>query len=323
MRDSLPACDRPSIARSHGIDANVPVASSTTRRRFCMLSAAALVGLSTNSSLAASGVRTRDVGELRLTTMSDGHFDLPLTRFPNAPDIVDRRPVRVGANAWVIETPTRLVLVDAGSGAAMQQLFPDTGRLADRLTAGGVSAQDVTDIILTHMHTDHIGGLMVNGVPRFPNATVHIAEADWAFWMDPGRTTQVPRNQLSEAVLVVQLAKALNYDVMLHSGQVDLGEGIIMEPAPGHTPGHMVVRLDSGGQQAMILSDAMICGPMQMAYPEVTYMLDVDPIGAAEFRRRCFDMLATDGIPFTSTHLNTMALGNVGRFGTGFSFHPA
>ncbi|MEM9761676.1 MAG: MBL fold metallo-hydrolase [Pseudomonadota bacterium] len=302
------------------------VSPNLSRRGF----AAGLFGASVASG-AAVALDRADAPQrsVRITALSDGHFDLPSTAFssdeaaaPEASRDLEAldRSMRVGANAWLLDTPTRRILVDTGSGPTLQAKYPNTGRLSETLVATGTSAGSITDIVITHMHADHIGGLMRDGRRAFPDARLHVAESEWAYWTASERPSLVraPLKPLSQ--LIQSIAGALTYERTLHAGTVDFGEGIWLVPAPGHTPGHTAVRVETGDQQVLILGDALISDAIQFTHPGVTYGLDSDPAGAAATRRRLFDEIAADGIALSATHLNTQALIGLSRRGSGF--HP-
>ena len=266
------------------------------------------------------------VGDLELTALSDGWLDVPAATFaPRPPGTAPDDPVRLGANAWIVRAPGRVVLIDAGAGDTLRDGFPDVGRLTAALAETGLRATDVTEIVLTHMHPDHVGGLTTaDGRRRFPNATLRVHAAEWRFWSDRSRVAALPRAQRAVADLTARLVAHLDYPVELVEGQADLGDGLYLPPLPGHSPGHSIVRLASGSALAALIGDAMICGPMQMRRPEISYALDADPAQAARSRIRLLDMLATDGIPFAATHLETLALGRaMPARGGGWNFVPA
>lgn len=277
----------------------------------------------------AAGRADAKAGAIRINALSDGHFDLPPTAFseqetgsPAALRALSAlgASVRVGANVWLLQTPTRLILVDTGSGATLRAKYPHTGRLTEALVATGTDPGTITDIVITHMHADHIGGLMRDSQRAFPGAQLHVAESEWAYWTAPERPSQVPAGLKPLAQLIQGIAGTLTYERTLHAGEVDLGEGVWLVPAPGHTPGHTAVRVERDGRQVLLLGDAFISDAVQFAHPDVTYGLDSDPQGAAATRRRMFEQIAADGIGLAATHLNTQALIGLSRQGSGF--HP-
>ncbi|MBM2575386.1 MBL fold metallo-hydrolase [Jannaschia sp. Os4] len=311
-----------SRTRRPGIPAAAPTSDRPTRRRVCTLLAAAASApvLAPRAARAAHGSRAFDVGALTARTVSDGWLDLPRAAFPNLDEHAapGADPVRVGAFGWAIDRPQGTLLIDAGAGDSLRDAFPETGRAPGHLRAAGIGAGSVTDVILTHLHADHAGGLLTaTGAPRYPNATVHVAAAELAHWTDDATLAAATGPVLRSARLARRLVAALGDRLAPHGGMADLGGGVHVLPAPGHTPGHGIVHLSDGGAEAMLIADAFICGPMQMAHPRITYALDHDPAQAVETRMRLLDRLATDGIAFSATHLTTPVLGYADRYGTG------
>ena len=273
-----------------------------------------------------STARPLHIGDIAITPLSDGHLDIPAAYFSNASEeeILTVSPTtRFGATCWLIETGPKKVLVDAGSGTWLKARFPETGLI----TATGSSlinaADDITDIILTHMHADHIGGLVADGQSLFPNATVHLQNSEWAFWTDENLIKAVPEDKKPIVQLIQSLARPIASQVKLHDGDTDLENGIHATSAPGHTPGHQIVRISSGGKQMMLLGDALVSGVLQFANPDVHYALDSAPETAAETRKTLFAELAAEQIPFAATHLEASEFGTLTATGSGgYHFEP-
>ncbi|MEM7488203.1 MAG: MBL fold metallo-hydrolase [Pseudomonadota bacterium] len=296
----------------------------TVLKRTGLLLAASSVPAMVGTAKAATPA-TRRIGEVEVTTLSDGHFDLPRAAFGAADGTPPDRlpdPVRLGANVWLLRVGERTILVDAGSGPHLRQTYPATGALPEAMASAALDPTAVTDVVITHMHADHIGGLMDGAAPRFPGATLHMARREWAFWTDPSRPENVPDGQQGLAELIATLFAELTYDLVLYDGEADLGDGIVLVPAPGHTPGHSLVRIASGDAQAMLLGDLVLGEGVQFADPDIRYVLDIDPDLAVRTRRTIFDMLAQDGIPFLATHMTGPAFVQLERYRDGYATVP-
>lgn len=257
------------------------------------------------------------VGQIRLTVFDDGHFDLPLEYFSGlSEDLASRlsAPLTIGANLWLIEAGSRRVLVDTGSGAALQQMFPATGQALAQ-----IAGEEITDIVLTHMHADHLGGLMGGG---FAGAKVHVSKPEWAFWTQKALADAVPEDQRPMIEMVQALAASFADRVVLHEGAADLGEGLSLKPLPGHTPGHIGLRLHSGGEELLIAGDALISGAVHFAEPDVAYALDSDAAAAAATRRALLAEAAQSGTLIAATHLPFPGLGRVEAEGDAWRFVP-
>lgn len=254
------------------------------------------------------------IGDITITPLCDGHLDIPAAYFSNISD-AERDTIspttRFGANSWLIECGHRTILVDAGAGETLKSRFPETGQITAKGPPLGQGATSITDIIVTHMHADHIGGLIKDGNSLFPEATIHLQEREWAFWTDetlPGSATEDRRPQIH---LVQDLARPIAGQVKLHSANARICEGVEVVLAPGHTHGHQIVHISSGRDQAMLLGDAVVSGQIQFTNPEAHYALDSDPETAVTTRKKLFEELAADQIPFTATHLDTPCFGRL------------
>ncbi|ASP34780.1 MBL fold metallo-hydrolase [Labrenzia sp. VG12] len=272
-----------------------------------------------------SPTQTR-LGNLTVTTLSDGFLDVPGAYFSNLSPQEHRHVLptaRFGANTWLIEAEARKVLVDAGSGSWLKERFADTGNLGWQLDDRMEERAAVTDIIVTHMHADHIGGLVAGGRSLFPNATIHMQAAEWVFWTDAALPQSVPEDQRPLIELIQALGTPLKGQIKLHEGEADLGGGITLLPAAGHTPGHQVVHLSAGTRELMLIADAVVSEALQFGNPDIHYALDGDPAKAAETRKTLFDRFASNKIPFAATHLTSTGFGHLERSGSGYDYTAA
>lgn len=301
------------------------MADLTLTRRMFNFGLAAGTGALMAPSLSWAGASAHEikVGDITVNTISDGHFTIPTAFFPNLAEKVaevPEGPLRLGANIWVVKAGARLVLVDTGSADAWPTVYPDVGLMPAELKAQGIDAAAVTDVIITHMHPDHIGGLVAGGASAFPNATVHFLAAEWDFWTDAAKVATLPEHQAGMFPLIEALVTPIRAQVQVHQGEADLGDGISIVPTPGHTPGHAAVRLSSGNDQFMIIGDALIAEALHFSHPDVTWGLDADAAQAVTTRLALLDMLATDQIRFAATHLEMPGAGVVEKSGDGYKF---
>lgn len=306
--------------------------TGTTRRDTLRIAAAATAAaFGAARPLAASplqgeGLKTTPLGDVEIVTVSDGRIDMPLSAFPNLGRFISTgaaESVPLGALAYVIRLPGRTVLVDAGAGTFHMPSSGRTGLARGRLMAGGLDPADVTDVVLTHMHPDHAGGLLEADMLAYPNAAIHVTEAEWAHWTVDAAMGDAAEGMRGTPALARRLAELAPDRVVRHGGMADLGGGLHFDPAPGHSPGHACVHLEAGGRQVMMLGDTLVTAPAQLLHPELTCDLDLDHLLAIETRARLFDRIATDGIAFSATHLTTLSLGTLRREGDGYAFSPA
>lgn len=201
----------------------------------------------------------------------------------------------------LVNTGGELILFDTGlNGAATSQA----------IEMAGYSADAVTHVVLTHMHGDHIGGMMTDGTPTFGNAAYITGRAEFDHWSG----TDNERFASNVAPL------AENMTFLEDEGTVT--SGISAMAAFGHTPGHMTYRLESGGEQLVLFADLANHYVWSLAYPDWEVRFDMDKEAAAATRRRVLGMLAADKIPFVGYHMPFPALGYVETRGDGFHYVP-
>jgi len=230
---------------------------------------------------------------------------LPKTRFENP-----FTPV-------LVNTGSELVLFDTGNGARRR---PHAGRFAAHLRQIGHTAEQVDVVVISHCHPDHIGGLMEDGRPLFPNARYMIGETEYDFWSHDDRLSE-PVAGVARLVRanVVPLADRMSF---LKPGD-EVVAGIRAVEAFGHTPGHIAFHIESEDARLMLTADTANHYVASLQRPEWHVRFDMDKDKAVAARRRLFDMIASERIPFAGYHMPFPAVGFVERAGRGFRFVPA
>jgi glyoxylase-like metal-dependent hydrolase (beta-lactamase superfamily II) len=226
---------------------------------------------------------------------------------------------RITVNAFLVLGGAAPVLVDAGMGAG----GPDTlGRLPEALRACGVAPEEIGTVLVTHLHSDHIGGLLgPDGAAAYPNAEVVIPEAEAVYWLADGAEARAPEGAKAGFRRARALVAAYD-DRIRRAGEGEVSPGIEAILAPGHTPGHTAYRVQSGDRSLLIWGDVVHLPAIQLARPEAGVSFDVDGATAAATRKRIFDQAATERSLIAGMHLDFPALGYVRRDGAGFAWVP-
>jgi glyoxylase-like metal-dependent hydrolase (beta-lactamase superfamily II) len=235
----------------------------------------------------------------------------------------DPHLLEVSDVGFLVNTGKQLILVDAGSGTwwgggAM-------GRLAGSLRSAGYTPEQVDIVLVTHLHSDHVGGLTTQDGKRvFPNAEVYVAKAESDFWLSPELAAKAPK----DAQLFFQSAQAIAAPYIkadkwhTFSGSETIVDGMQLVPLPGHTPGHTGYEFSSKGQQILFWGDTIHAQRVQLQHPEVTVVFDIDPTAAAVTRNQLLPELAREEVVIAGPHMVFPGLGRLHKEGSGYSWTP-
>jgi glyoxylase-like metal-dependent hydrolase (beta-lactamase superfamily II) len=280
----------------------------------------------------APGFYRHMLGDFEVTALLDGTMKLPVLKL-----LTNARPEQLAAalkrgylkeqvetsvNAYLVNTGSKLVLIDTGAGG----LFGASSVLLENLRAAGYQPEQLDEIYITHMHGDHVGGLMAAAGRAFPNATLRIEKADTDFWLSEAVMNRAPP-QVHEffkgamkSVNPYQAAGKLQTFV----GETELVPGIHAVPARGHTPGHTIYRIESKGETLILWGDLMHVAAVQFDNPQVTITFDIDSKKAAASRRAAFAEAAKKGWLVGVSHVSFPGLGHLrpAPGGRGYTWLP-
>jgi glyoxylase-like metal-dependent hydrolase (beta-lactamase superfamily II) len=302
---------------------------------------AALVGswvLATAAQAGAPQLKTQApgyyrmmLGDFEVTALFDGTLDLqPKQLLTNTTQkdvgkLLDKSfqkdTVQTSVNGYLINTGSKLVLVDTGAAG----LFgPTAGNLLANLKASGYQPEQVDEIYITHMHPDHVGGLLADGKPAFPNAIVRADQHDADFWLSQATMEKAPKEvqgffQGAMASLnpYVAAGKFKPFD-----GEAELVPGVRSFAARGHTPGHSIYAVESKGQKLVLWGDLMHVAAVQFPQPQVTITFDSDSKSAAIQRKKAYADAAKGGFLVAGAHLPFPGIGHIRAEGRGYVWVP-
>jgi glyoxylase-like metal-dependent hydrolase (beta-lactamase superfamily II) len=276
------------------------------------------------------------VGEIDVLVVSDGVLPLPTTMLAHNADPAVRAAwlddmflppdaFDWSLNVVVVRSGGQTILIDAGLGLDPDLNLPRAGQLIKRLEAAGIDLASVTDVVLTHMHMDHIGGLLVDGVKDRlrSDLRIHVAAAEVKFWESPDFTYASMPPGFPDALrsAAKRFAKEYRSSLRLFDEEHEVAPGVVVHRTGGHTPGHSVVRLASGGDRLTFAGDAVFA--VGFDHPDWYNGFEHDPEEAARVRISLLRELAATGEQLVATHLPFPSVGRVAVAGDVFRWVPA
>lgn len=270
------------------------------------------------------------LGDAEVNVVSDGPLPLgdPGGSFLGVPkeeviqmlanNFLDTKNVVLEQNIPIVNMGDRLIMFDTGMGTS--QLFgPTTGRLGRSLAEAGIKPEDIDAIVCSHAHIDHIGGIVgADGKPLFPNAEVWLSEDDFEFWTDEGKLGS------SVGAFVEHARKNLlpvRERIKFFKDGQEFLPGVVAIAAPGHTVGHTIFVISSGGKNFCFMGDLTHHQVLLLERPMMEFAYDTDPKQSAQTRVKLLGMLADERIPVMSYHFPWPGFGNLARAGEGFRFY--
>ncbi|MEQ1616317.1 MAG: MBL fold metallo-hydrolase [Hyphomicrobiaceae bacterium] len=271
------------------------------------------------------------IGEFQATIVSDGPLPLGepsasmkgITKEEIGKALTDNflptGGITLEQNLIVLNTGSRLALFDSGMGTS-KMFGPTTGRLLSSLKQAGIQPGQIDDVICSHAHIDHIGGLAdAKGKRHFPNATIHISKADYDFWTD--------EKKLGDKASV-DFVKHARQNLLPYKNRIkfvedgkDVIPGVQAMFVPGHTVGHTIFIIKSGAKSMVYTADITHHQILLTEKPRTEFAYDTDPKQAVTSRLKVFDMIASQKLPMLAYHFPWPGYGHLSKQGDGFRYY--
>ncbi|KFZ32055.1 beta-lactamase [Pseudidiomarina salinarum] len=279
----------------------------------------------------APGYYRMPLGDFMITALSDGTVDLPMHNLLHldAAEVHQRlakdyleSPLETSLNGFLIDTGDKQVLVDTGAGS---MFGPTLGKLPQHLQAAGYQTNDIDVILITHMHPDHVGGLVRDGERLYPNAKVYVHRDDANYWLDEAHLNAAPEGQKDFFRGAMAALQPYQESGQLSSftGVTEILPGFVAHPTVGHTPGHSGYHVSSAEQTMVFWGDVIHVAAIQFADPEVTIDFDTDSAVAKTVRQGVFSSVAKEGYWAAGAHLSFPGIGHLATRDKGYRWIPA
>src|SRR5690348_14755592 len=279
----------------------------------------------------APGFYRMALGDFEVTVISDGTADFPMADLlkdmprKDIDQLLARsflgNPVETSVNAFLVNTGSKLVLIDTGAG---MNFGPTLNRLIPNLKAAGYKPEQVDEIYITHMHGDHVGGLTTDGKMNFPNAIVRADQHDVDFWLSPATLEKAGKDEKGFVEAAQKAFKPYQDAGKLKpfEGDTELVPGVRSHASHGHTPGHTTYIVESKGQRLVLWGDLMHVAAVQFPAPTVTIKFDSDSKAAKAARLKAFAEAAKQKDWIGAAHLPFPGIGHIRAEGKGYAYVP-
>jgi len=290
------------------------------------------------SGTQAPGFYRYKVGGFECTSINDGarSFPMPDTFVKNVPKeealaaaeaaYMPKGMVTVPFNPQLINTGSKLILIDCGNGIAnFEPSKGAVGRTLQNLAAAGVDPKSIDVVLMSHLHPDHTNGIRaLDGSMAFPNAEIMVPAKDWEFWMSEENAAKAESNQMMKNYFanVRKIYAGIESKVTRYDWGKEVVSGITSIAAPGHTPGHTAFAVASGDSKILIQSDVTNIPEFFLRNPDWHVAYDVEPAAAQETRHKFYDMAAAEKALVVGFHFTFPSIGHVEKDGAKYRLVP-
>ncbi|MFM0081237.1 MBL fold metallo-hydrolase [Paraburkholderia sediminicola] len=271
------------------------------------------------------------LGGFEVTALLDGTHPFPIDTVvedvPKAEIARDlqrdflQTPVQGSINAFLINTGSKLILIDTGAGVLYGGCC---GKLLANLRSAGYQPEQVDEVLLTHLHKDHVGGVISNGAMTFPNAVVRTSQIEADYWLNPANKSKAPAflSTFFDAAIASVAPYVAAGRFKPFSGDVELDPGIRAIALPGHTPGHTGYLVESESKDLLLWGDIVHVASIQLRNPKASVEYDTDAAAAQRSRRYAFELAAKKHYLVGAAHIAFPGLGHIRANGTTFDWVP-
>jgi glyoxylase-like metal-dependent hydrolase (beta-lactamase superfamily II) len=286
----------------------------------------------------APGFYRYKVGAYECTSINDGarSFPLPDSWVTNVGKdevlaaaeaaYMPKGKVTVPFNPQLINTGSKLILIDCGNGiATYEPTKGEVGRTLQNLAAAGVDPKSIDVVLISHLHPDHTNGIRAaDGSMAFPNAEIMVPAKDWEFWMSDENAAKAQSSEMMKNYFanVKKIYSGIESKVTRYDWGKEVAPGITSIAAPGHTPGHTAFAVASGGSKVLIQSDVTNIPEFFLRNPDWHVAYDADPAQAQETRHKFYDMAAAEKATVVGFHFTFPSIGHVEKDGTKYRLVP-
>jgi len=286
----------------------------------------------------APGFYRYKVGSFECTSINDGAFVRPVDNFVSNVSkeealaaaeaaYMPKGKITVPFNPQLINTGSKLVLIDCGNGlAAFESTKGVVGRTLQNLAAAGIDAKSIDTVLISHLHPDHTNGIRaLDGSMAFPNAELMVPAKEWDFWMSEENAAKAQSNEMMKNYFAnaKKIYAGIESKVTRYDWGKEVAPGITSIAVPGHTPGHTAFAVASGSSKVLIQSDVTNIPEFFLRNPDWHVAYDADPEQAQATRHKFYDMAAAEKATVVGFHFTFPSIGYVEKDGSKYRLIPA